>query len=193
VSAPATAGRGTQPAAAQEAPAPEAPEPGHGRAWLRELARAAAGPVICAAALIGLLSAWVVTGGTGNIVAQQVQLTQAAVPMRAFTAADASGPAGTFLTIWNPGRKADELLSVSSPIAHRIVLVRRGGPEDPGAVVPDLTIPAGGTLTLTPFGTDVVLRDPARYENDATVRLTLTFRRAGRISVTADVSAPGSP
>jgi copper(I)-binding protein len=193
VSAPATAGRGTQPAPAQGAPAPEAPEPGHGRAWLRELARAAAGPVICAAALIGLLSAWVVTGGTGSIVAQQVQVTQAAVPMRAFTAADASGPAGTFLTIWNPGRKADELLSVSSPIAHRIVLVRRGGPEGPGAVVPDLTIPAGGTVTLTPFGTDVVLRDPARYENDATVRLTLTFRRAGRISVTADVSAPGSP
>ena len=48
-------------------------------------------------------------------------------------------------------------------------------------------IPARGTVTLTPFGTDVVLRDPARYENDATVRLTLTFRRAGRISVTADV------
>ncbi len=193
MSAPAAAGRGTQPAPAQEASAQEAPEPGHARDWLRELARAAAGPVICAAALIGLLSAWVVTGGTGTIVAQQVQVTQAAVPMRAFTAADASGPAGTFLTIWNPGRKADELLSVSSPIAHRIVLVRRGGPEGPGAVVPDLTIPAGGTLTLTPFGTDVVLRDPARYENDATVRLTLTFRRAGQISVTADVSAPGTP
>jgi hypothetical protein len=82
---------------------------------------------------------------------------------------------------------------VSSPIAHRIVLVRRSGPEDPGTVVPELTIPAGGTLTLTPFGTDVVLRDPARYENDATVRLTLSFRRAGRISVTANVSAPGAP
>ena len=150
--------------------------------------------MICAAVLIGLLSAWVVTGGTGNIVAQQVQVTQAAIPMRAFTAAaEPSGPAGSFLTIWNPGQKADELLSVSSPIAHRIVLVRRGGPEGPGTVVPDLTIPAGGTLTLTPFGTDVVLRDPARYENDATVRLTLTFRRAGRISVTADVSAPGTP
>ena len=189
MSAPATAGRGTQPA-----PPQEAREPGHGRDGLRELARAGAGPVICAAVLIGLLSAWVVTGGTGNIVSQRVQVTQAAVPMRAFTAAtDPSGPAGTFLTIWNPGKKADELLSVSSPIAHRIVLVRRSGPEDPGTVVPELAIPARGTLTLTPFGTDVVLRDPARYENDATVRLTLTFRRAGRISVTADVSAPGTP
>ena len=72
--------------------------------------------MICAAVLTGLLSAWVATGGTGSIVAQRVQVTQAAVPMRGFTAAAApSGPAGTFLTIWNPGRKADELLSVSSP------------------------------------------------------------------------------
>ena len=104
--------------------------------------------------------------------------------MRGFTAAAApSGPAGTFLTIWNPGRKADELLSVSSPIARRIVLVRRSGPEVPGTVIPELTIPAGGTVTLTPFGDDVVLTDPVRYENDATVPLTLTFRRAARITV----------
>ena len=181
--------------------APGAPDPGQPdrprpelAAWLRDLARAAAGPVICAAVLTGLLSAWVATGGTGNIVAQRVQVTQAAVPMRGFTAAAApSGPASTFLTIWNPGRKADELLSVSSPIARRIVLVRRSGPEAPGTVVPELTIPAGGTVTLTPFGDDVVLKDPARYENDATVPLTLTFRRAGRVTVTADVSAPGTP
>ena len=172
----------------------ERPGPGHWAAWLRDLARAAAGPVICAAVLVGLLSAWVATGGMGNIVTQRVQVRQAAVPMRGFTAAAApSGPAGTFLTFWNPGKKADELLSVSSPIAHRIVLVRRSGPEDPGSVVPELTVPAGSTVTLTPFGNDVVLTDPARYENDATVPLTLTFRRAGRIAVTADVSAPGTP
>jgi len=60
-------------------------------------------------------------------------------------------------------------------------------------VVPGLTIPAGSTVTLTPFGNDVLLTDPVRYEDDATVPLTLTFRRAGRITVTADVSAPGTP
>ncbi len=49
--------------------------------------------MICATVLIGLLSAWVVTGGTGNIVSQQVQITQAAVPMRAFTADPESRPA----------------------------------------------------------------------------------------------------
>ena len=177
-----------------EAGQPDRERPGHWAAWLRDLARAAAGPVICAGVLVGLLSAWVASGGAGSTVAQRVQVTQAAVPMRGFTAAAVpSGPAGTFLTIWNPGRKADELLSVSSPVAHRIVLVRRSGPEVPGTVVRGLTIPAGGTVTLTPFGNDVVLTDPVRYENDATVPLTLTFRRAGRIAVTADVSAPGTP
>ena len=141
---------------------------------------------------IGLLSGWVGDRRRGRHHRRvQIQITQAAVPMRGFTRARApvrAGP-GTFLTIWNPGRKADELLSVSSPIAHRIVLVRRGGPEGPGAVVPDLTIPAGGTLTLTPFGTDVVLRGPGAVRDDTTVRLTLTFRRARQISVTADFSS----
>ena len=32
-----------------------------------------------------------------------------------------------------------------------------------------------------------------RSENDATVPLTLTFRQAGQVTVTADVSAPGTP
>ena len=194
MSAAATTGRPAGPGAPGPGqPDRDRPGPRHWAIWLRELARAAAGPVICAGVLAGLLSAWVASGA-GSIVAQRVQVTQAAVPMRGFTAAAArSGPVGTFLTIWNPGRKADELLSVSSPIAHRIVLVRRGGPEVPGTVVRGLMIPAGGTVTLTPFGNDVVLTDPVRYENDATVPLTLTFRRAGRIAVTADVPAPGTP
>ncbi len=192
VSAPVTAGRGTQPD----------PRAGgrRGRAtawdWLRELARAAAGPVICAAVLIGLLSAWVVTGGTGDIVSQRVEVTQAAVPMRAFTGADPaspSGPADTFLTIWNPGQKADELLSVSSPIAHRIVLVRRSGPEGPGH---------RGARPDDP-GRVHAHAHPVRHRRGTAGPGAVRERRhgaadpdlpAGRpISVTADVSAPGTP
>ena len=62
-------------------------------ARLSDLARAAAGPVICAAVLIGLLSAWVATGGTGNIVAVRIQISQAAVPMRGFPGARPPRPA----------------------------------------------------------------------------------------------------
>ena len=135
MSAPATAGRGSA-GPAQDAPAQEAPEPGHGRDWLRELARAAAGPVICAAALIGLLSAWVVTGGTGNIVAQQVQVTQAAVPMRAFTAAGAVRPGRHLPDHLEPGPEGGRAAVGEQPhrAPHRAGPARRAGrPRRPPA------------------------------------------------------------
>jgi len=50
-------------AAGQAAPSVEGRPHGSGA----ELIRAALAPVICAAALIGLLSAWVATGGAGTV------------------------------------------------------------------------------------------------------------------------------
>ena len=63
--------------------APARTEPG--RNALPELGRAAFGPVICAVVLIGLLSAWVATGGAGTLSRVRLQVSLAAVPMRAFT------------------------------------------------------------------------------------------------------------
>ena len=56
-----------------------------------------AGPVACAAVLTGLLSAWVASGGAGTLTRVRIQVSLAAVPMRAFTprAADAVGAAAT--------------------------------------------------------------------------------------------------
>ena len=163
--------------------------------WLGDLVRAAAGPVACAVVLIGLLSAWVASGGAGTIASVRIQISRAAVPMRGYPSATVarSGPAGTFLTIVNPTSAADELIAVRSPVAAHIVLLRRTGPEDPGTVTGALTIPARSSLTLTLFGDDVVLRDPVRYESDSTVPLTMTFRHAGTVTVSADVTAPGTP
>jgi len=171
-----------------------APPPSRAR-WLRDLARAAAGPVACAAVLTGLLSAWVATGGAGNITPARIQITQAAVPMRGYPGAATapSGPAGTFLTIWNPSSAPDELIGARSPVARHVVLRRRSGPQDPGTAAGALTIPAKSTVTLTPFGSDVVLQDPARFESRGTVPLTLTFARAGQVTVAADVTPPGTP
>jgi hypothetical protein len=58
-----------------------------GRRGLVELARAAAGPLICAAVLIALLSAWVASSGAGALTRVRLRVTLAAVPMRAFTPA----------------------------------------------------------------------------------------------------------
>jgi len=164
----------------------------------RELARAAIGPTICATLLVVLLAVWVATGAAGTLSRVQIQVSQAAVPMRAFTpqAAAAIGTATTFLTIRNLSDTPDELIAARSPIARQIVLTTRTGPDPttaPRAVVAGLTIPAHATLTLSPFGNDLVLQHPAPYETTATVPLTLTFRNAGTITIQATVTAPGTP
>jgi copper(I)-binding protein len=176
------------------ATAPTAPNPA-GRTWARDLLRAVAGPVICAVVLTGLLAAWVAAGGAGTLTRVRLQVTLAAVPMRAFTprAAAAVGAATTFLTIKNLSGTPDELVAARSPIAGRVILTGRGGPTAPRTVVADLVVPAHGTLTLSPFGDDLVLQDPAPFETSTAVPLTLIFRHAGSVTIDAPVTAPGTP
>ncbi len=173
--------------------APARDEPG--RSVLRELGRAAFGPVVCAVVLTGLLSAWVAVGGAGTLSRVRLQVTLAAVPMRAFTpqAAASVDTATTFLTIKNLSGAPDELIAVRSPVAWRVVLTERSGPAAPRTAVGDLAIAAQGTLTLSPFGDDVVLQHPAPFETSSSVPLTLTFRHAGTVTIEATVTAPGTP
>jgi copper(I)-binding protein len=164
----------------------------------RDLARGAIGPVICAVVLVALLSAWVATGGAGTLSQVRIQVSLAAVPMRAFTpqAAAAIGTATTFLTIRNLSDTPDELIAARSPIARQVVLTTRTGPNQetgPRTVVAGLAIPADGTLTLSPFGNDLVLTDPTPFESTGTVPLILTFRDAGTVTIEATVTAPGTP
>ena len=166
------------------------------RTRLRDLVLAALVPAACAALLAGLLSAWVATGGAGTITRVRIQISLAAVPMRAFTpgAASAVGAAATFLVIRNLSGSAGELVSVRSPAARHIVLTtHRGGAAGPRTVVAGLVIPAHATITLNPFGDDVVLMDPPPLRAGQTVPLTLTFRRGGTITVQAAVTPPGTP
>jgi copper(I)-binding protein len=162
---------------------------------VRDLLRAVAGPVICAGLVTGLLAAWAGTGGGGTLTRVTLQVTQAAVPMRGFTpqAADLVRTATTFLTIRNLSGTPDELIAARSPCARRVVLTQRTGPAGPPAQAGALVIPAHGTLTLTPFGDDLVLQHPSPYESRATVPLTLTFRHAGTVTIDATVTGPGTP
>jgi periplasmic copper chaperone A len=162
---------------------------------VRDLLRAVAGPLICAVVVTGLLAAWVGSGGGGTLTRVRLQITQAAVPMRAFTpqGADAVRTATTFLTIQNLSGTPDELLAARSPFARRVVLTQRAGSAGTPAQVGALVIPAHGTLTLAPYGDDLVLQQPSPYESRATVPLTLTFRHAGTVTVDATVTGPGTP
>jgi copper(I)-binding protein len=157
---------------------------------VRDALRAVAGPLICAAVVTGLLAAWTGTGGGGTLTRVRLQVTQAAVPMRAFTpqAAAAVHTATTFLTITNLGGTPDELIAARSPVARSVLLRQRD--LAPGGV---LVIPAHGTLTLTPIGEDLVLQQPSPYESRTTVPLTLTFRHSGTVTIDVPVTGPGTP
>jgi len=137
----------------------------------------------------------VASGGAGSVTRIRVQVTLAAVPMRAYLPRQASTihQAPTYLTIRNLSGRPDELLSASTPIARQVILT--GPPAAGGArpTVAGLPIPAHGSITLSPLSDDVVLVDPTPYESDMTVPLALVFRHAGRVQVDAAVSAPGAP
>jgi copper(I)-binding protein len=154
------------------------------------LIRAGLAPVICAAALLGLLSAWVATGGAGTVSRVTIKLGLAAVTLPSSSAPDA---ADTYLTITNLGGP-DTLLSARSPEAGRVVLVRHAGSAaGPGAALRQVAIPAHGTLSLSPFGVDIVLRHPRSLTVGDSVPLVLTFQHAGRVTVYATITPPGTP
>jgi copper(I)-binding protein len=177
---------------AAEAPAGQGRPPGAGRPRGpgTELIRAGLAPVICAAALLGLLSAWVATGGAGTVSRVTIRVGQAAVTLPSSSAPDV---AESYLTITNLGGP-DTLLSARSPAASRVVFVRHAGSAaGPGITVRQVAIPAHGTLSLSPFGLDIVLQDPGSLTVGASVPLVLTFRHAGRVTVDATVTPPGTP
>jgi copper(I)-binding protein len=156
----------------------------------RGLVRAGAAPLVCGLVLVAVLGSWVAAGGGGTIARVRIQVTLAAVPMPAFAGASARTlTSATYLTIRNLSASADVLLSASSPAAVRVVLVRRPGAAASGG----LSLPAAGTLTLSPFGPDLVLTGPRQLEAGERVPLILRFRHAGTVTVEAVVTPPGTP
>ena len=150
--------------------------------------------MICAVVLIGLLTAWTASRGAGTLTRVQIQVTLATVPMRAFTtqAADAVGTAQVYLVIRNLAAVPDELIAVHTPIAGRVIFTQ-GGLSSHQTQVAGLTVPAAGTLSLSPLTGGLVIEHPVPFENRRTVPLTLVFRHAGQVTVDAAVTAPFTP
>ncbi|HUC27567.1 MAG TPA: copper chaperone PCu(A)C [Streptosporangiaceae bacterium] len=153
------------------------------------LVRAALAPVICSVLLLGLLSAWVVTGGDGTISRVRIEVTEATLA----EPTQPGGPAAMYLTMVNFSG-ADRLVSVTTSAAQRVEFVRRQGTaQGPGQQLTSISIPARATVNLNPFTTDVVLVDPVPMTAGGTVRITLRFAGAGRVTVAAAVTPPGTP
>lgn len=89
-----------------------------------------------------------------------------------------------YLNITNRGRTADVLLSLSADEIAHVATVYASGAETTYARLP---IPAGATVRLAPGGPHARLGLHGPLVAGYTAPLTLTFRRAGDITVRATV------
>ena len=108
-------------------------------------------------------------------------------------AAQAGGTTAAYMTITNGTLAVDTLESVSTPAATSASL-HKTSTDASGMTgmqpVDGIIIPAGGTVTLEPGGYHVMLMGlTGDLAAGQVVRLTLTFKTAGAIGVSAEVRA----
>lgn len=104
-----------------------------------------------------------------------------------------SGAGAAYLTITNGTAQDDALIAVktsaaSNPELHETTAMGSGmtGMQPVGKV----PVPAGQTVKLEPGGYHIMLINlTSELKAGATIQLTLTFEKAGDISVTAEVRA----
>ena len=136
-----------------------------------------------------LLLAGACTARSGGVAAGDLEV-HGAFSFAPPTTSEAAG----YFTVVNRGRQADTLLRVTSPIAAGAML--HGQVQDGGMVrmtnVEAPVVPASDSLVLSPGGTHLMLMTLDRLPKPGdTVPVTLTFSRAGAISILLPVRAYG--
>jgi periplasmic copper chaperone A len=127
------------------------------------------------------------TGGTSTIAVEQPWAR--ATPAGAMTGA-------VYMTLTNETKDADRLTAASSDVAakaqiHEMAVVN--GVMKMRQLVNGLAIPAGGSVTLKPGGYHVMLIGlKKQLVAGQTLPLTLTFAKAGNISITVPIQAIGA-
>ncbi|MFZ5792403.1 MAG: copper chaperone PCu(A)C [Pseudomonadota bacterium] len=109
---------------------------------------------------------------------------------RATVAAAKNG--AVFLVIKNEGRTADRLIAASSPVAEKAELHEMAMDNDvmKMRMVEAVDLPAGQSVALEPGGFHVMLMGLKKpLEESRTFPVTLTFEKAGNVTVTAVVEA----
>jgi hypothetical protein len=99
-----------------------------------------------------------------------------------------------FLTVENGGKAADTLVSVSCGCAAKVELhemsMAAGGVMRMRALPQGLAVPAGGSAALKPGGSHVMVMGlKAPLVSGQTVPMTLTFAKAGKVTVPFKVTA----
>ena len=148
-------------------------------------------------ALVIATSLVLIAGCSGTAASPSAGITVTDAWARSSSAMASAGAA--YATITNTGSTADALIGASSPAAATVEVhetVAIGSPDASGGgmmgmqPVARVEIPAGGSLQLKPGGYHVMLIGLVKdLKAGDTIDLTLTFEKAGEITVTAQVRA----
>lgn len=103
---------------------------------------------------------------------------------------------GAYLTVTNTGTAADTLTEVETPLAGMTMLHRmemKNGVMKMRAVDGGIAIAPGKSVTLTPDGLHIMMMSlKAPLKAGGTLPLTLTFARAGAVTLTLPILPVGS-
>lgn len=109
-----------------------------------------------------------------------------------------AGPArngAAFLTVVNTGTQPDQLVAASGDVSAKAELHTHLNEDGVMRMrqVPAIDIPAGQSVTLQPGSFHVMLLDLKEpLKQETSFPLTLTFAKAGSVTVTVDVKAAGA-
>ncbi len=103
---------------------------------------------------------------------------------------------GVFLTLKNGGGTADKLVKAASPVAESVELHThiKDGDAMRMRAVENIPVPANGQTALEPGGYHIMLIGLKQALKEGTsFPLTLTFEKAGSVTVTVPVQKAGAP
>jgi periplasmic copper chaperone A len=142
---------------------------------------------VMAMLLMAAPAAFAQTAGNSEINVEQPWAR--ATPAGAMTGA-------VYMTLTNKTKDADRLTAASSDVAAKVQIHEmaiENGIMKMRQLVNGLAIPAGGSVTLKPGGFHVMLIGlKKRLIAGQTLPLTLTFTKAGSISITVPIQAIGA-
>lgn len=141
------------------------------------------------AALVRIAGEAPATAQTSTIGAGDIQVLQP------FARATPAKVGGVFLTLKNSGGTADKLLKASSPAAENVELHTHMKDGDAMRMRPveSIPVPANGQTALEPGGYHLMLIGLKQaLKEGASIPLTLTFEKAGAVTVSVPVLKAGA-
>lgn len=144
------------------------------------------------AVVTGLLGAPVLAQHAGHAPAAQAQLGDIAITGAFARATLPRAPVGgAYLTITNTGAQDDRLIGATAPVGRNVELHEmsmQDGVMSMRLMADGLVIPAGHSVTLDPSGMHLMINGlTERLEEGGTLALTLTFERAGDVTIPFDI------